>query len=181
RAEYVQAQLPQVVRGKNVVPFLYADSARLTKSWQAPLLIDILAWHVKRVGNSFQVFGRPSGALGMSAAAFQRALTLYKTGNNEKDEKDSDIKVKRKPGIDFDNVWGLSAQRFTKFTSELPETKWERILEDISAINASSKNIAARDEDSGDDTFDIPLSDEEESGDERAEDLPEHDDDEESD
>ncbi|KAH7905006.1 hypothetical protein BJ138DRAFT_1183844, partial [Hygrophoropsis aurantiaca] len=54
RAEYVQAQLPQVVRGKNVVPFLYADSARLTKSWQAPLLIDILAWHVKRVGNSFQ-------------------------------------------------------------------------------------------------------------------------------
>ncbi|KAH7911540.1 hypothetical protein BJ138DRAFT_1125980 [Hygrophoropsis aurantiaca] len=182
RAEFVRTQLPQVIKGKTIVPFLYADAVKLTGSWQSTLLLDILAWHVKRVGDSFQVFGRPSGALAMSAAAFQRALTLYKTGNSEKDEKIPDARGKRKPGIDFDNVWGISAQKFAKFTTNLPETKWERILEDVSDINQSPRNIAAHDEESTDDTFDIPLSDEDEDeedlgGDENIEsDMPEDDD-----
>ncbi|KAH7918262.1 hypothetical protein BV22DRAFT_1134719 [Leucogyrophana mollusca] len=161
RAEYVRSQLPQVITGKKVVPFLYADSVKLTKSWQSPLLLNIFAWHVKRVGDAFQVFGRPSGALAMSAAALQRALTLYKTGNSEKDDKDPDVKGKCKPGIDFDNVWGLSAQQFTKFTDD---TKWDRILQDVSGINQTSRNVPVRDEEYVDDTFDIPLSDKEGEG-----------------
>ncbi|KAH7902950.1 hypothetical protein BJ138DRAFT_1120906 [Hygrophoropsis aurantiaca] len=159
RAEYVQSQLPQLMKGKTVVPFLYADSVKLLKSWQSAILLDIFAWHVKRISDSFQVFGQPSGALAMSAAAFQRALTLYKTGNSEKDEKDPDVKGKRKPGIDFDNVWGLSAQKFAKFTTNLPETKWDCILDDVDSINLSARTASRHEEETVEDTFDIPLSD----------------------
>ncbi|KAH7920026.1 hypothetical protein BV22DRAFT_1050642 [Leucogyrophana mollusca] len=157
RAEYVQKQLPQVIDGQRRVPFLYADPV---KSWLSPLLLDIFVWHVKRVGDAYQVFGRPSGALAMSAAAFQRALTLYKTGHSKKDEKD--VKGRRKPGIDFDNIWGTAAQKYTKFTTSLPDSKWDSILDVVGAVNKSSRTITPPDEDSLDDGFDIPLSDEEE-------------------
>ncbi|KAH9038080.1 hypothetical protein EDB85DRAFT_1888138 [Lactarius pseudohatsudake] len=60
-------------------PLIYSNPMKLKGSWQAPLLLQVFATHLRRVVKSPGNFGFPAGAPGLSTAA--NRLTSYLTAS----------------------------------------------------------------------------------------------------
>ncbi|KAG1720488.1 hypothetical protein EDB19DRAFT_1647056 [Suillus lakei] len=131
RAELIAARLPHTRDGKKVIPFIYGDPEKLLRSWEDATLLDIFSYHVQRVGDALESNGPPSGALALSTAAYERALTLYKSGENAKELEGEDGEPnssKRSKKHEFDTYWGAVARGYTASTSSIPAGKWMRII-----------------------------------------------------
>ncbi|KAG2743056.1 hypothetical protein P692DRAFT_201870409 [Suillus brevipes Sb2] len=131
RAELVAACLPHTRDGKKVIPFIYGDPEKLLRSWEDATLLDIFSYHVQRVRDALESNGPPSGALTLSTAAYERALTLYKSGENAKELEGEDGEPnssKRSKKHEFDTYWGAVARGYTASMSSIPAGKWMRII-----------------------------------------------------
>ncbi|KIJ58131.1 hypothetical protein HYDPIDRAFT_171392 [Hydnomerulius pinastri MD-312] len=70
RAEFVNARLPCVVNGQPHYPLIYGDLERSKGSWESPLVLAILSYHIQHTGNAFQMHGPPCGALAVATASW---------------------------------------------------------------------------------------------------------------
>ncbi|KIK42006.1 hypothetical protein CY34DRAFT_12687 [Suillus luteus UH-Slu-Lm8-n1] len=130
-AELVAACLPHTRDGKKVIPFIYGNPEKLLHSWEDATLLNIFLYHVQRVGDALESNGPPSGALALSTAAYECALTLYKSGENTKElevEDGEPNSSKRSKKHEFDTYWGAVARGYTASMSSIPAGKWTRII-----------------------------------------------------
>ncbi|KAG2351629.1 hypothetical protein BDR07DRAFT_1500795 [Suillus spraguei] len=130
--KFVQDHLPQKIDGQKCVPFIYADHESLKGSWLAPMLLELLAAHVRCCGTSFQVFGKPVGALGVCAAAVHCILFLYKDGDSAKEAakeaKCTGLPSQPTKNVSFDAAWGSVTMQYSLQTAQLPNKKWDQIV-----------------------------------------------------
>ncbi|KAG1896023.1 uncharacterized protein F5891DRAFT_1193452 [Suillus fuscotomentosus] len=170
RIKYVQDRLPQKIEGQKCVPFIYADHQSLKGSWLAPMLLELLATHARHCGTSFQAFGKPAGALGVCAAAVHRTLFLYKDGDSAK-EAAKEVKRAGLPSqptrkVSFDSAWGSVAMQYSLQTAQLPDKKWDQIVDGMWKLvgedSLAHRVHVASDDDSMDVRDAIPLSDDNE-------------------
>ncbi|KAH9036094.1 hypothetical protein EDB84DRAFT_1198809 [Lactarius hengduanensis] len=126
---------------------------KLKGSWQAPLLLQVFATHLRRVVKSPGNFGYPAGALALSTAALERALTQLESNTN------GNMKT---TGFD-NNPWGGITSQYAESTHKLPDRKWAQILEAVSVylVDRSGGKLAVLDTISSGRT-NIVVSDEEE-------------------
>ncbi|KAG2356167.1 hypothetical protein BDR07DRAFT_1492250 [Suillus spraguei] len=130
-AELVAERLPHTQDGKKVIPFIYGDPEKLLCSWEDATLLNIFSYHVQQVGDALELNGPPSGALALSTAAYERALTLYKSGENAKELEGEDGEhnsSKWSKKHEFDTYWGAVARGYTASTSSIPAGKWMCII-----------------------------------------------------
>ncbi|KAN0138100.1 hypothetical protein V8E53_003989 [Lactarius tabidus] len=123
-AKLVKTMLPFLTERPVSFPLIYSDPKALKGSWLVLLLLQVFAVHLRRVTKAPSTFGYPTGALALSTAALERALMLFQTGVNIRDEKPTN------PGTrGFDNSpWGGIACQYAQSTCELPKCKWEQIM-----------------------------------------------------
>ncbi|KAH8979778.1 hypothetical protein EDB86DRAFT_3088552 [Lactarius hatsudake] len=137
-------------------PLIYSKPMELKGSWQAPLLLQVFATHVRRVVKSPGNFGYPAGALALSTAALERALTQLESSTNGN---------MRTTGFD-NNPWGGITSQYAELTHKLSDRKWAQIFEAISVhlTDRSGGKLAVLDTHSSGRT-NIVVSDEEENSD----------------
>ncbi|KAG0695122.1 hypothetical protein DFH29DRAFT_814501, partial [Suillus ampliporus] len=153
--------------GKKVIPFIYGDPEKLLHSWEDATLLDIFSYHVQQVRDALESNGPPSGALALSTAAYERALMLYKSGENAKELKGEDGEPnssKQSKKHKFNTYWGTVAQGYTASMSSIPAGKWMRIISYVSSgqwtnsRQASTLNVV---DDVMEAHANIPISDDE--------------------
>ncbi|KAG1840993.1 hypothetical protein F4604DRAFT_1939731 [Suillus subluteus] len=157
RIKFVRDYLPCKVNNQKCVPFIYADIENFKGAWLAPVLLELMGTHVKRCGKAFGAFGKPIGALGLAAAAYHHALSLYTKGESAKEaakeaKRHSDMggDSKHAKNIDFDAVWGSFTMRYAEQAAGLPERKWEAIenaLSELVGMDARSDDEGFDDDD----------------------------------
>ncbi|KAG1882454.1 hypothetical protein F4604DRAFT_1921642 [Suillus subluteus] len=155
--KFVRDYLPRKVNNQKCVPFIYADIENFKGAWLAPVLLELVGTHVKRCGKAFGAFGKPIGALGLVAAAYHRALSLYTEGESAKEaakeakrHSDTGGDSKHAKNIDFDAVWGSVAMHYAEQAAGLPERKWEAIenaLSELVGMDARSDDEGFDDDD----------------------------------
>ncbi|KAG1780658.1 hypothetical protein EV702DRAFT_1042900 [Suillus placidus] len=182
RVKFVRDHLPRKVNNQKRVPFIYADIEAFKGAWLSPELLELVAGHIKRCGKTFGVFGKPVGALGLAAAAYHRALSLYTDGESAKEAakeakrhgNSDNAGGKNSKNIDFDAAWGSVTMRYAEQASGLPASKWDSIEEALSELIGTDTRSDDGDY-SDDDIMDIRgvvlLSDSEDDGPQPTEDL----------
>ncbi|KAG2144613.1 hypothetical protein DEU56DRAFT_935813 [Suillus clintonianus] len=183
RVKFVRDHLPRKVNNQKRVPFIYADIEAFKGAWLSPELLELVAGHIKRCGKAFGVFGKPIGALGLAAAAYHRALSLYTDGKSAKEAakeakrhgNSDNAGGKNSKNIDFDTAWGSVTMRYAEQASGLPASKWDSIEEALSELIGTDTRSDDGDYYSDDDIMDIRgvvlLSDGEDDGPQPIEDL----------
>ncbi|KAG1748364.1 uncharacterized protein EDB91DRAFT_1245074 [Suillus paluster] len=170
RIKFVQDRLPQKIDGQKRVPFIYADQESLKQLWLAPMLLELLAAHVRHCGTSFQAFGKPAGALGVCAAVVHHALFLYKDGDSAKEAakevKRTGLPSQPTKNVSFNAAWGSVAMQYSLQTAQLSDKKWDQIVDGMWEL-VGEDSLAHRahvtsDDDSMDVRDAIPLSDDDE-------------------
>ncbi|KAG2337816.1 hypothetical protein BDR05DRAFT_1004693 [Suillus weaverae] len=160
RVKFVCDHLPRKVNNQKCVPFIYADIEAFKGAWLSPELLELVAGHINHCGKTFGVFGKPVGALGLAAAAYHCALSLYTDGESAKEA----AKEAKHHG-NSDNAEQASA---------LPASKWDSIEEALSELIGTDTRSDDGDY-SDDDIMDIRsvvlLSDSEDDGPQPTEDL----------
>ncbi|KAG1873125.1 hypothetical protein F4604DRAFT_1925620 [Suillus subluteus] len=139
--KFVCNYLPRKVNNQKCVPFIYADIENFKGAWLAPVLLELVATHVKHCGKAFGAFRKPIRALGLAAAAYHHALSLYTEGESAKEaakeakrHSDTGGDSKHAKNIDFDAAWGSVAMHFAEQAAGLPERKWEAIENALSEL-----------------------------------------------
>ncbi|KAN0081517.1 hypothetical protein V8E55_009141 [Tylopilus felleus] len=142
RTAFVQSQLPFIRDNDQepMYPLIYADTKNMKGAWKAPLILSIFATHIHRVGaDRFLSFGNPKGALALCTALFERALELFKDGENAKDTKgdftgnSNNTVTNQGRGArqsckdQFDHKWSMATRQYALSTGKLGEKKWQKI------------------------------------------------------
>ncbi|KAH9031201.1 hypothetical protein EDB85DRAFT_1891189 [Lactarius pseudohatsudake] len=152
---FVHGLLPSPREQPLEFPLIYSNPMvfKLKGSWQAPLLLQVFATHLRRVVKSPGNFGYPAGALALSTAALEHALTQLESNTN------GNMKT---TGFD-NNPWGGITSQYAESTHKLPDCKWAQILEAVSVylVDRSGGKLAVLDTISSGRT-NIVVSDEEE-------------------
>ncbi|KAH9018449.1 hypothetical protein EDB84DRAFT_1442430 [Lactarius hengduanensis] len=152
---FVHGLLPSPREQPLEFPLIYSNPMvfKLKGSWQAPLLLQVFATHLRRVVKSPGNFGYPAGALALSTAALERALTQLESSTNRN---------MKTTGFD-NNPWGGITSQYAESTHKLPDRKWAQILEAVSVylVDRSGGKLAVLDTISSGRT-NIVVSDEEE-------------------
>lgn len=153
---FVRNYLPRKVNNQKHVPFVFADVENFKGAWLSPVLLELVATHAKRCGKAFGALRKPIGALGLAAAAYHRALSLYTEGESTKEaakeaKRNSDTAGgKNTKNIDFDAACGSVAMRYAEQAAGLPESKWEAIenaLSELAGMDARSDDEGFSDDD----------------------------------
>ncbi|KAG2144243.1 hypothetical protein DEU56DRAFT_937914 [Suillus clintonianus] len=182
RVKFVRDHLPCKVNNQKHVLFIYADIEAFKGAWLSPELLELVTGHIKHCGKVFGVFGKPIGALGLAAAAYHFALSLYTDGESAKEAakeakrhgNSDNAGGKNSKNIDFDAAWGSVTMRYAEQASDLPASKWDSIEEALSELIGTDTRSDDGDY-SDDDIMDIRgmvlLSDGEDDGPQPTEDL----------
>ncbi|KAJ3732788.1 hypothetical protein DFJ43DRAFT_1038927 [Lentinula guzmanii] len=120
-----------IERKKHVERLLHNDAfsyespgmTRATSSglFRGHLVIKTFAFHLTWALSSKLDSGHPIGALALSAAAVERALTIWKTGEERK------RKSSRNNEDSFSEEWAPTVARFARALTDMKEEKWEMI------------------------------------------------------
>ncbi|KAH9038093.1 hypothetical protein EDB85DRAFT_2142103 [Lactarius pseudohatsudake] len=103
---FVHGLLPSPCEQPLEFPLIYSNPMKLKGSWQAPLLLQVFATHLRRVVKSPGNFGYPAGALAVSTAALESS-----TNGNMKTT-----------GFE-NNPWSGIASQYAESTRKLPDRK----------------------------------------------------------
>ncbi|XP_006454912.1 hypothetical protein AGABI2DRAFT_140740 [Agaricus bisporus var. bisporus H97] len=99
------------------------------EGWLSDLFLKAFVYHVhymlKAVGDPH---GYPVGAVALTAAAIERSLNIWKLGTRD-----------TTPGEFNQQDWGSVTRHYALSTSQLAETKWEKILKATVALIPPSK------------------------------------------
>ncbi|EIW77687.1 hypothetical protein CONPUDRAFT_156873 [Coniophora puteana RWD-64-598 SS2] len=132
-------------------PFLYAAPHDRTGAWRSPLVLQTFALHIRRAavptawgaaaasGHGDKPHAQaaedrlppfPVGALALSAAAVERALFVFKDGDNAKEKRGSDGSRLKIPGVSFDGMWAPRTSEFVKKgTKIISATGWVKVFD----------------------------------------------------
>ncbi|KAF8951995.1 hypothetical protein BDZ97DRAFT_820868 [Flammula alnicola] len=120
RKEYVDNQLKDL-------SYIYRDPVAKSGAYRSSAVIEIYAIHQQIITKTDKFYGYPAGAMSLCAAAHERALKLWRTGNApSKDTKSSFV---RRP-------WATRATSHFKVIAQLSERVWNDIHETASALGS---------------------------------------------
>ncbi|KAI0253124.1 hypothetical protein BJV78DRAFT_1351967 [Lactifluus subvellereus] len=121
RAEYVADSLSDL-------RFVYKepDACFTRGAFCSPLISKVFARHLRKVSTEDEDYSPQIGALALATAAVERALTLFKTGEDA-------LKVDRESNGaragTRSNPWGEKAREFVKSTKRINDCLWDTIIE----------------------------------------------------
>ncbi|KAG0701703.1 hypothetical protein DFH29DRAFT_875722 [Suillus ampliporus] len=120
--QFVHNYLPCKVNNQKCVPFIFADIENFKGAWLSPVLLELVATHVKHCGK------------------YHCALSLYTEGESAKEAAKEAKRYgnsdkaggKHAKNINFDAAWGSVAMRYAEQATGLPESRWEAIENTLS-------------------------------------------------
>ncbi|KAH9022142.1 hypothetical protein EDB84DRAFT_1441288 [Lactarius hengduanensis] len=129
------------------------------------LVSKVFSLHIRKISTGPDVHIPQVGGLALAAAAVERGLTFFKTGEDmprpERDPETGRPMPRHNRGLGFsDSLWGNKAREFVKTTTRLTEKHWEEII-DHTAIFMNTYTIDSDDEGNTNNTdaeTDIPNS-----------------------
>lgn len=114
--------------------FIYAEpDAPPNKKggFKSDLILNLFAYHFKKTNNAPRSYGSQAGGLGLCTAAMERALFLWRSGENPiKDEKGNKKKIVSQFN---DSDWGPKMRGWTESASRLEPEDWAYIFEEANA------------------------------------------------
>ncbi|KAF5368712.1 hypothetical protein D9615_010297 [Tricholomella constricta] len=139
RKEYVEKEL-------NGLAYIYRDPEAKSGAYRSPALMEVYAAHQQIITKTDKFYGYGAGALSLCAAAHERALKLWRTGNMPtKDTKKSFV---RKP-------WAIRTAAHYKVVANLTERQWGDIHEASSAVGLVDVDATAADDSEIEDPEDL--------------------------
>ncbi|KAG2145488.1 uncharacterized protein EDB93DRAFT_1104727 [Suillus bovinus] len=156
--KFVHDHLPCKVNNQKCVPFVFADIKNFKGAWLSPILLELAATYIKHCGKAFSTFGKQIGALGLAAAVYHHALSLYTEGELAKEAAKCNLDMaggKNLKNIDFDAAWGSIAMCYVEQATGLPGGKWEAIKNALTEL----VEMDARSDDEGFDNDDNNIMD----------------------
>ncbi|KAH8979761.1 hypothetical protein EDB92DRAFT_2118630 [Lactarius akahatsu] len=114
------------------------------------LVSKVFSFHLRKISTGPDVHIPQVGGLALAAAAVERGLTFFKTGEDilkpERDPETGRPMSRQGRGLGFsDSLWGNKAREFVKTTTRLTEKHWEEII-DHTAIFMNTYTIDSDDE-----------------------------------
>ncbi|KAI9434180.1 hypothetical protein H4582DRAFT_809927 [Lactarius indigo] len=110
----------------------------------------VFAFHLCKISTVPDVHIPQVGGLALAAAAVERGLTFFKTGEDifksERDPETGRAAPRHGRGLGFsDSLWGSKAREFVKTTTRLTERHWEEVI-DHTTIFMNTHTIESDDE-----------------------------------
>ncbi|KAI9430410.1 hypothetical protein H4582DRAFT_2086922 [Lactarius indigo] len=117
------------------------------------LISKVYARHLRKISPDGGKYGPQTGGLALATVAVERALTLFKTGEDiskANHDDDSGRGATRVPGHGFtDNLWGSRARALVKSTQRLKDSHWSQIQDRASIYLRGTDHDEENGEDSG--------------------------------
>ncbi|EIM87671.1 uncharacterized protein STEHIDRAFT_130987 [Stereum hirsutum FP-91666 SS1] len=154
RVEYVKEQLKN-----NRFVYRDLDNEENRGTFCSRFVLSIFALHLKNIEDASEDdalnFGDTHGALGLSAAAAERALRVCRSGINPfKDLTKAELKalLKADPSVtEFkSNPWGPWAEDYATSAKNLPDKRWDEIYDGAAEVECVIEDADGSDDDGED-------------------------------
>ncbi|KAJ7127252.1 hypothetical protein C8R43DRAFT_1028169 [Mycena crocata] len=152
RREWVRKQ-----SDPDTMPFLYREPDTQSGSYRSELILKTFYGHIRIAIKTDKSYGHPTGAMSISAAALERALSLWKDGNLSIEGLPR--KAKKKAQSFIASPWADRAMSYLPPIQTLTTQKWREIFGLSMQFKDSKEEDLFEPRSTDDDSSDVPYID----------------------
>ncbi|KAF8494348.1 hypothetical protein F5888DRAFT_1908221 [Russula emetica] len=130
------------------------EKASARGAFRSELILMVYSHHIRKTSTQLNKYSNQIGALALAAAAVERGLSLFASGEDAlKGAQNRETSpFSNGHGLGFtENPWGMKAREFVTSTKKLKDLHWGEITDDISELKLLGRDWQNMDVDSDED------------------------------